>query len=221
MRFGAQAERKRDHCARYTGATLQGHANTYLVANVTQALVGKLVVKYAGTILQETVDYDIYKMFEDLFLSQEERDNGLREGIQSEDLNKISSKAGDKKTLNVATENKLNETYRDKYLIQLDHQILTGHDAFYHQALFDDLLFELKLAPASQVVRGFDPAKLKYKLTNIQLEYEMIRSKTLAGKAQSVYSNGKEFAYDHIQRAEVVTFSKGTDTRLNLRVNRQ
>ena len=31
----------------------------------------------------------------------------------------------------------------------------------------------------------------------------------------------KKFAYDHIQRAEVVTFAKGTDTRLNLRVNPQ
>lgn len=36
-----------------------------------------------------------------------------------------------------------------------------------------------------------------------------------------MYSSGKEFAYDHIQRAEVVTFAKGTDTRLNLRVNPQ
>ena len=82
-------------------------------------------------------------------------------------------------------------------------------------------MFDLKLPQASQVVRGTDALKLKYNLFSIQLEYEMIRSKTLAGKAQSVYSNGKEFAYDHIQRAEVVTFSKGTDTRLNLRVNRQ
>ena len=79
----------------------------------------------------------------------------------------------------------------------------------------------MTLAPASQVVRGSDPTKLKYKLTNIQLEYEMIRSKTLADEALSAYTSGKEFAYDHIQRDEVVMFAKGTDTRLNLRVNPQ
>ena len=32
-----------------------GHANNFLVQNVTRALVDKLVVKYAGTILQDTV----------------------------------------------------------------------------------------------------------------------------------------------------------------------
>ena len=198
-----------------------GHVNNFLVDNVGRALVEKLVVKYSGTTLQDTVGYDIYKIFEDFFLSQEERDNMLQDGIQSEDLNKIRSNAGDKKTSGVAAENKLNGIYGTKYRIRLDHQILKDHGAFYPQALYNDLVFELTLAPASQVVRGSDPSKLKYKLTNIQLEYEMIRSKTLADEASSSYTNGKEFAYDHIQREEVHTFAKGTDTRLNLKVNPQ
>ena len=175
-----------------------GHANNFLVDNVGRALVDKLVVKYSGTILQDTVGYDIYKIFEDLFLSQEERDNMLQDGIQSEDLNKIRSNADDKKS--IAAENKLNGIYGTKYRIRLDHQIFNHHGTFYPQALFNDLVFELTLAPADRVVRGSDPSKLKYKLTNIQLEYEMIRSKTLADAAFSEYSSGKEFAYDHIQR---------------------
>ena len=145
----------------------------------------------------------------------------LQDGIQSEGLNKIRSNAGDKQTSSVDTENKLNGIYGTKYRIRLDHQILNDHGTFYPQALYYDLVFELKLAPASQVVRGSDPTKLKYKLTNIQLEYEMIRSKTLADEALSTYSSGKEFPYDHIQRDEVVMFAKGTDTRLNIRVNPQ
>ena len=52
-----------------------GHANNFLVQNVTRALVDRLVVKYAGEILQDKVGYDIFKIWEDLFLSQEERDN--------------------------------------------------------------------------------------------------------------------------------------------------
>ena len=48
-----------------------------------------------------------------------------------------------------------------------------------------------------------DPAKLKYKLTNIQIEYEMIRSKTPGDEAHSVYSSGKEFAYNQMTRAKV------------------
>ncbi|KAL9962155.1 hypothetical protein ACROYT_G031234 [Oculina patagonica] len=222
---GAQAERKRGHCAWLAGAALQhrleGGPNNFLVDNVSRALVDKFVVKYEGTVVQDTVGYDIYKIFEDFFLSQEERDDRVPEGIQSEDLNKIRSNAGDKKTSGVEAEKKLNELYGNKYRIRLDHQILTDHGAFYPQALFNDLVFELKLAAAEHVVRGSDTTKLKYKLTNIQLEYEMIRSKEIADEAFSAYSGGKEFAYDHIQRDKVATFAKGSDTRLNLRVNPQ
>ena len=60
-----------------------GHANNFFVQNVTRALVDRLVVKFAGTILQDTVGYYIYKTFEDLFLSQENKDGMILEGIQS------------------------------------------------------------------------------------------------------------------------------------------
>ena len=152
-----------------------GHANNFLVQNVSRALVKKIVVKFAGTTLQDTVGYDIYKIFQDLFLPVEKRDNMLPEGIQSQKLNKIRSNAGDKETSSVVDENKLTEIYGTKYRINLDHEILTDHGVFYPQALYNDLVFEVTLAPASQVVKGSDATKLKYKLTNIQIEYEMIR----------------------------------------------
>jgi len=55
----------------------------------------------------------------------------LLEGIQSEDLCKIRSKAGDKKTSGVDAENKLNEIYGTNYRIRLHHQLLTDHGVFY------------------------------------------------------------------------------------------
>ena len=198
-----------------------GHANNYLVQNVSRALVSKMVVKFAGTILQDTDGYDLFQIYEDLFLSQEQRDDMVLEGIQSVDLCKIRSNAGDKKTSGVDTENALNENFGTKYYIWLDHEILTDHGVFYPQALYNDLVFELTLAGAGQVVKGSDPAKLKYKLTNIQLEYEMIHSKQLAQEANSEYSSGKYFLYDHVHLEKTIPFSKGTQARLNIKVNAQ
>ena len=63
-----------------------GHANNFLVQNVSQALVEKLFVKFAATVLDEIVGYDIYKTFQDLFLPGEKCDNMVPDGIQSEDL---------------------------------------------------------------------------------------------------------------------------------------
>ena len=48
-----------------------------------------------------------------------------------------------------------------------------------------------------------------YQLENIQLEYETIRSKSLADEATSTYTNGKEFAYDLVMRDHVVHHFKG------------
>ena len=171
-----------------------GHANNYLVQNVSRALIDHFVVKYAGTTVQDTNGYDIYEIFKDLFLSTDEREEKILKGIQSVDLNKIRSNSGDKKTSGVDAENKLESVYKNKYKINLDHQILTDHGAFYPQALYNDLTFELTLAPAAQVVRETDASKLVYKLKNIQLEYEVIRSKSLADDAASTYSYGKKFA---------------------------
>ena len=201
--------------------TTGAHADNYLVQNVSRALVDRLHVKFAATSVQDTVGYDIYKIVEDLFLSRDERDNMLSEGIQSVDLCKIRSDAGNKETAGVDKENKLNSVYDNKYRINLDHPILTDHGVFYPQALYNDLVFELTLAPASQVVLGSEKDKLGYKLENIQLEYEVIRSKSLADEATSAYTSGKEFAYDLVMHERMVPIVLGSDTRINLRVNPQ
>ena len=115
-------------------------------------------------------------------------------------------------------EKALDAVLGNNYNTRLDHPILNHYGVFYLEALYNDLIFELTLASALQVVKGSDASTLVYKLTNIQLKYETVDSKKLADVATSVYNSGKAFAYDHIMREEV-TFAKATDNRLNIRVN--
>ena len=89
------------------------------------------VVKFGGTTLDDIVDYDIYKIFTDLFLPQETRGNMVAEGIQGKKLSQIRSGAGDKPISGVDAENELEKLYGKKYRINLDHQILTDHGVFY------------------------------------------------------------------------------------------
>ena len=170
--------------------TLSGHANYYLVNNVSRALVDRITVKFAGEILQDTDGWDLFKLYEDFFLTEIEMATICREGIQSVDLSKIRCTAGDKKTSGVTKENKLNDVYGIKYRIPLDHEILTDRGDFFPRTLAEELVFELRLAPASNVVKGSDPTKLGYELNEIQLEYEIIHSQKLADEAASNYLNG-------------------------------
>ena len=71
------------------------------------------------------------------------------------------------------------------------------------------------------MVKGSDPSKLKYKLNNIQLQYEMISGKKLAEEATSIYNSGKEFVYDHVSGDKIYPIDKGRDTKINITVNSQ
>ena len=50
-----------------------------------------------GEIAQDTDRFDLFKLCEDLFLTKNERTSMFREGIQSDDLSKISCSAEDRK----------------------------------------------------------------------------------------------------------------------------
>ena len=157
-------------------STVSGESNNFLVNNALRALVTQLTVKFAGEIVQDTDGYDLFKLYEDLFLTESERESIMfREGSQSEDLSKIRCKAGNK--------------YR---MIRKDHGV------FFPRALFDELLFELRLAPASNVVMGSDETQLTYELTNIQLEYKVMHGQELADDALPNYTNRKRFWYEHV-----------------------
>ena len=77
----------------------------------------------------------------------------------------------------------------------------------------------MRLAPASNVVKGSDASKLAYELTNIQLEYEVIHNKNLADEAESNYKNGKRLMYEHVTHHKTISFSKGTDSIINESIN--
>ena len=64
-----------------------------IMNNVLRALVDRLTVKFAEEIAQDTDRYYLFKLCEDLFLTENERTSMFREGIQSDDLSKISCSA--------------------------------------------------------------------------------------------------------------------------------
>ena len=67
-------------------SAVSGHANSYIVNNVSRALVDRLTVKFAEIIAQDNDVYDLCKLHEDLSLTDDERASMFREVIQSVDL---------------------------------------------------------------------------------------------------------------------------------------
>ena len=122
--------------------SVAGHANNILVNNVGRNLVTSFKVKFGGEILQDTQIYDLLQTYNDLFLTKEEREDRLKQGISSVNMRKIRTNAGDKVTTD-AGEVALAAVHNTKYRIPLDHPILNDHGVFYPKALPNLLLFEL------------------------------------------------------------------------------
>ena len=87
------------------------------------------------------------------------------------------------------------------------------------RALSDELVFEMRLAPAGIVMKGPDETKLDYELNNIQLEYEIIHSKELADESMKKYLNGKRFRYEHATHHKTSTIDRQKDSIINESIN--
>lgn len=136
-------------------------------------------------------------------------------------MRKLRTNAGDKSSSN-AKEVKLAIVHNTKYCIPLDHPILRDHGVFYPMGLSHPLRFEIKLPPVSEIVVGdySDPKESpNYTITNLELQYECIKSEYLANKAKSAYQTGKGFYYENIHLYKNFKISKANDGEINEHIN--
>ena len=198
---------------------VDGHANNTLVNNVGSNLVSRLKVLFGGETLQDTQRYDLFQTYHDLFLTDEEREDRLKQGISSENMRKLRTNAGDKKTQDVKAVT-LASVHNTKYRIPLNHPILNEHGVFYPKALDHHLIFEITLAPVNDIVVYSDTTKTpSYSIKNLELEYSSISSEYLAREAQASYQVGKGFFYENVTLHKTFTFSIGGDGVINQHIN--
>ena len=198
---------------------VDGHANNTLVNNVGSNLVSRLRVLFGGETLQDTQRYDLFQTYHDLFLTDEEREDRLKQGISSENMRKLRTNAGDKKTQDVKAVT-LASVHNTKYRIPLNHPILNDHGVFYPKALDHHLIFEITLAPINDIVVYSDTTKTpSYSIKNLELEYSSISSEYLAREAQAAYQVGKGFFYENVTLHKTFTFSIGGDGVINQHIN--
>ena len=75
------------------------------------------------------------------------------------------------------------------------------------------------MEPAGNVVKGSDPTKRGYELSEIQLQCEVIHSQKLADEAASNYLNGKMILFEHVNPHKTISIAKGIDSIFNESIN--
>ena len=123
--------------------------NRILVSNVGIAIVKTLAVKFEGNEIQSIDDFDAFPCDRDLWKTESEKRNAMRQGIIyydscTENCIKLRIDAKDKSASN-ALDNAIAETYGDKFIIPLDFEMLDSATPYYQSGLGNRLCHEITL----------------------------------------------------------------------------
>ena len=118
--------------------------------------------------------------------------------------------AGDKSTGN-AQDNAIANTYRNKFIIPLDFEMLDSAAPYYQAGLRNRLCHEITFNDYNRVTKsGVSSPKVsdvKYKITDIFLEYEIITQPDLVRSIRSEYQH-MALLYDTILRHRKIIVNK-------------
>ena len=200
-------------------------ANRTLVNNIGRAIVKKLAVKFEGNEIMSVDDFDVLECYQDLWKTKSEKRNAIRQGIIStdgctENCIKLRINAGDKNASN-AQDKAIADVYVNKFVIPLDFEMLDGAAPFYQAGLGNRLCYELTFNDYNRVTKsGVSSPKVpdvKYKITDISLEYEIVTQPNLARSIRSEYQH-MALLYHRILRHRKIIVNK-SDTVWNWAFN--
>ena len=189
--------------------------NRTLVSNIGRAIIKKLVVKFEGNEILSVDDYDLFACYRDLWKTKSEKRNAIQQGIISNDrctknCMKLRINAGDKNAGNVR-DNAIADAYRNKFIIPLDFEMLDSAAPYYQAGLGNRLCYEITFSDYNRVTKSAVSSPkvpyVKYNITGISLEYEIVTQPDLARSIRSEYQH-MALLYDRILRHRQISVNK-------------
>ena len=189
--------------------------NRTLVSNIGRAIVKNLAVKFEGNEIMSVDDYDIFTCYRDLWKTKSEKRNAIRQGIIStdgcmENCIKLRINAGNKDAMSVQ-DKAFADTYRNKFIIPLDFEMLDSSAPYYQAGLGNRLCYEITFNDYNRVTKSAVSSPkvpdVKYKITDISLEYEVVTQPDLARSIRSEYQS-MSLLYERILRHRQISVNK-------------
>lgn len=186
-------------------------ANRTIVNNLGRAIIKKMVVKIENKEVYSLEQSDIFHCYQDLWKTENERENATMQGIMSEGLRKHRISAGDKdadaKNTAIAT------ACGSKFYIPLDFELLEGEMPFYSYDFYNSVAIELQFNNYGRVIVSSDTTA-SYAISNIELKYEVVNSPHLVKPIKMKHTGRNEIPYDNILFMEEKNVNK-SDTVWN------
>ena len=200
-------------------------ANRTLVSNIGRAIIIKLAVKFEWNEIMSVNDFDVLACYRDLWKTKSEKRNAIWQGTISNDgctenCIKLRINACNKNATN-AQDKAIADAYGNKFIIPLDFEMLDSAAPYYQAGLGNRLCYELTFNDYNQVTKSTVTSPkvpdVKYKITDISLEYEIVTQPDLARSIRSEYQS-MALLYDRILRHRKIIVNK-SDTVWNWAFN--
>ena len=200
-------------------------ANRTLVSNTGRAIIKKLAVKFEGNEIMSVDDFDIFTCYRDLWKTKSEKRNAIRQGIIStdgcmENCIKLRINAGNEDATN-GQDKAIADAYGNKFIIPLDFEMLDSSAPYYQAGLGNRLCYEITFNDYNRVTKSAVSSPkvrdVKYKITDISLEYEIVSQADLARSIGSEYQS-MALLYDRVLRHRQLAVNK-SDTMWNWSFN--
>ena len=200
-------------------------ANRTLVSNIGRAIIKKLAVKFEGNEIMSLDNYNVLACYRDLWKTKSQKRNVNHQGIISyegcmENCIKLRINAGNKDAGN-AQDKAIADAYGNKFIIPLDFEMLDSAAPYYQAGLRNRLCYELTFNDYNRVIKSAVSSPkvpdVKYKITDISLEYEISTQPDLVRSIRSEYQH-MALLYDRILRHRKIIVNK-SDTVWNWAFN--
>ena len=160
-----------------------------VVKNVGRALVKKKVLMLGSKEIDMVNQSYIYDTYKDLYLSKQEREEKLLQGIQS--AAGLKARVGATKADGTALtltkeENAIKKTVSNRFSIPLDFDFFKH--LTYPYGLCEDLIGRLELNSAEKILLASDDTAATYKIRDIALEYDAIFDLDYTAMFENLYS---------------------------------
>jgi hypothetical protein len=200
-----------------TSGTGTADNNRTIVNNIGRAIVSKITINIDSFEIYCLDDADIYMCYKDLWhMTDIQRGNGAYRGIQNTNTGRIRVGAANA----VATtqpDASIAAAYGSRFCIPLDFELLTEHMPFYQSGLKSRLTVGLTFNPYGEVVVSTNTTAT-YVVSDISLEYAVVRNKELADEIFKMYTAPLTLAYTRVQRYTKLSLNK-SDTMWVININ--
>ena len=193
--------------------------------NIGRAIVKKLAVKFEGNEIMSIDNYDIFTCYQDLWKTKSEKRNAIQQGIIStdgctENCIKLRINSGNKDATN-GQDKAIADAYGNKFIIPLDFEMLDSSAPYYQAGLGNRPYYKITFNDYNRVTKSAVSSPkvpdVKYKITDISLEYEIVSQPDLARYIRSEYQS-MALLYDRVLRHRQLAVNK-SDTMWNWSFN--